>query len=119
MKHQLETVFNKIRNPFTLAEAVYLCSDILPDITTNLNIIAICHASDAVVEREFSRMNLIMNDLGSSTNIRKLDATMRIYYNGAEVSDEETDKITDVWKTRGNRRTELWIDMNWNSTRNL
>lgn len=107
MKHQLETVFNKIRNPFTLAEAVYLCSDILPDITTNLNIIAICHASDAVVEREFSCMNLIMNDLGSSTNIRKLDATMRIYYNGAEVSDEETDKITDVWKTRGNRRTEL------------
>ena len=48
-----------------------------------------------------------MNDLGSSTNIRKLDAAMRIYYNGAEVSDEETDKITDVWKARGNRRTEL------------
>ena len=104
MKHQLETVFNKIKNLFTLAEAVYLCSDILPDITTNLNIIAICHA---VVEREFSRMNLIMNDLGSSVDIRKLDATMRIDYNGAEVSDEETDKITDVWKTRGKRRTEF------------
>ena len=52
---------------------LYLCIEILPDITTVLNI---CHASGAVAERGFSLMNLIMNDLRSSMNIRTLDATM-------------------------------------------
>ena len=52
-KDQLETVVNKIKNPFSLEEAVYLCSEILPDIATVLNIIAICPASGAVVERGF------------------------------------------------------------------
>ena len=78
-KDQLETVVNKIKNLFSLEEAVYLCFEILPDIATVLNIIAICPASGALVEREFSLMNLIMNDLRSSMNIRTLDATMRIH----------------------------------------
>ena len=43
-KDQLETVVYKIKHPFFL-EAVYLCSEILPDITTILNIIAICPAT--------------------------------------------------------------------------
>ena len=43
-KDQLETVVYKIKHPFFL-EAVYLCSEILPDITTILSIIAICPAT--------------------------------------------------------------------------
>ena len=110
-KGQLGTAVNEIKNPFSLEEAVYLCSKILPDIATVLNIIAICLASGAAVERGFSLMNLIINDLGSSVNIRTLDATMGIHYNGPNLSDEEADKIIDVWKGRGNRRIELWIYM--------
>ena len=52
-KDQLDTVVNKIKNPFSLEEAVYLCYEILLDIATVLNIIVICPASDAVVERGF------------------------------------------------------------------
>ena len=70
---------------------MYLCSEILPDIATVLNIIIICPASGAVVERGFSLMNLIMNDLQSSLNIRTLDATILIHYNGPDLSDEEAD----------------------------
>ena len=70
---------------------MYLCSEILPDIATVLNIIIICPASGAVVERGFSLMNLIMNDLLSSLNIRTLDATILIHYNGPDLSDEEAD----------------------------
>ena len=44
---QLEIVVNKIENPFSLDVAVYLCSEILPDITTVSNIIAICNAGDS------------------------------------------------------------------------
>ena len=72
---------------------MYLCSEILPDIATVLNIIIICPASGAVVERGFSLMNLIMNDLLSSLNIRTLDATMLIHYNGPDLSDEEADTL--------------------------
>lgn len=43
-------------------------------------------------------MNLIMNDLRSSINIRTIDVTMRIRYNGADLSEEETDEIINVWK---------------------
>ena len=41
MKDQLEKVINKIKNPLSLDKAVYLCSEVLSDITTVLNIITI------------------------------------------------------------------------------
>ena len=98
MKDQLEKVINKIKNPLSLDKAVYLCSEVLSDITTVLNIITICPGSGALVERGFSLMNLIMNDLRSSINIRTIDITMRIHYNDADLSEEETDTIINVWK---------------------
>ena len=37
----------------------------------------------------------------------KLDATMQIYYNRQNLSDEEADNIIDASKRCGNRATEL------------
>ena len=48
-----------------------------------------------------------MNDLQSSMNIRILDASMCIQYNGADLSDEKADKIIDAWKREENRRIKL------------
>ena len=62
-KYQLEAVVTKIKRPFSLDEAAYLCSEILRHIITVFNIIVICHASCTVVQRRLSIMNLIMNDL--------------------------------------------------------
>ena len=95
-KDQLETVVNKIKNPFSLEKGVYLCSEILPDIANVLNFMSIWPGSGAVVERGFSLMNMIMNDLQSSMNIRTLDPMMHIHYNGPDLSDEEAVKIIDV-----------------------
>ena len=80
----------------------------LPDITTVLNVITItiCPASGAMVELGFSLMNLIINNLQSSINIKTLDATMHIHYNGPDLSDKEADKIIDVWNRRINKN---WI----------
>ena len=65
-------------------------------------------------------MNLIMNYLRSLMNIRRtLDAAVCSHYNGPDLSDEEADKINDVWKRSGNRRTELRIYMNWYLTQSL
>ena len=75
---------------------MYLCSEILPDIANVLNFMSIWPGSGAVVERGFSLMNMIMNDLRSSMNIRTLDPMMHIHYNGPDLSDEEAVKIIDV-----------------------
>ena len=41
MKEQLLAVVNKIENLFSLEEAVYLCSEILQDIATVLDIVVV------------------------------------------------------------------------------
>ena len=48
-----------------------------------------------------------MNDLRRSMNVRTLDATMRIHYQGESLTDGEVNEIIDIWKRRGNRRIEL------------
>ena len=91
----------------SISDALLLANEVFPDMTKILNIIAICPASGAVVERGFSLMNLIMNDLQNSINIGTLDALMRISYSGQDLTDDDTDKILSVWFQRGNRRIEL------------
>jgi len=95
------------QNPVSREDAIKCCSEILPDVCKVLVLISVCPASGAVVERGFSLMNLIMNDMRSSMNIRTLDAMMRIHYNGSDLSDTDADEIIDVWKRRGTRRIEL------------
>ena len=91
----------------SISDALLLANEVFPDMTKILNIIAICPASGAVVERGFSLMNLIMNDLQNSINIGTLDALMRISYSGQDLTDDDADKILSVWFQRGNRRIEL------------
>ena len=91
----------------SISDALLLANEVFPDMTKILNIIAICPASGAVVERGFSLMNLIMNDLQNSNNIGTLDALMRISYSGQDLTDDDADKILSVWFQRGNRRIEL------------
>ena len=75
----------------------------LPDITTVLNVITItiCPASGAMVELGFSLMNLIINNLQSSINIKTLDATMHIHYNGTDLSDKQEELNCEF----------IWIDI--------
>ena len=66
-------------NPVSLNEAFKSSLEIFPDVAVVLNIIKICPSSGAVVERGFSLMNLIMNDLRSSMKVTTLDSLMRIH----------------------------------------
>ena len=97
----------KGNDPVSISDALLLANKVFPDVTKILNIIVICPASGAVVERGFSLMNLIMNDLRNSMNIRTLDALMQISYSGRDLTDDDGDKILSVWFQRGNRRIEL------------
>ena len=79
----------------------------LPDICKVLILISVSPRGDAVAEHGLLLMNLIMNDLRSSKNVRTLDATMRIPDQGKSLTNGEVDEITDVWKRHGNRQITL------------
>ena len=107
LREHLKLLQNQLKNPVSLNGALICTAEVLPDICTTLILISVCPTSGAVVERGFSLMNLIMNNLRSRMNARTLDATMRIHYQGESLTDGEVDEIIDVWKRRGNRRMAL------------
>ena len=106
-KNEIDELKQKVKEPVSLQEAFFLAEEIFPDVAAILQLILICPSSGAVVERGFSLMNLVMNELRSSMNISTLDATMHLNYQKTELSDIEISEIINVWKKRGNRRIEL------------
>ena len=108
-KDQLETVVYKIKHPFFL-EAVYLCSEILPDITTILNIIAICPAT--VLWLKEDSQSIWLWKICKARWISKHWA-LQCVFTIMMLIIKEADKIIDVWKRTGNKRIELWIYMKW------
>ena len=102
----MDSLTDKMTQPISLNEAFLLVEEVLPSIATLLQLIQVCPASGAVVERGFLLMNLVMNDLRNSMNIATLDATMRITYVN-EITDDVVEKIIGIWKRCENRRIEL------------
>ena len=107
MREHLKLLQDQSRNPVSLNDTIICTVEVLPDICAVLILISVCPASGTVVECGFSLKNLIMNDLRRSMNVRTLDATMRIHYQGESLTDGEVNEIIDIWKRRGNRRIEL------------
>ena len=106
-KEEFCTLQKQCNIPVTLYEAFQACHKIFPDFAIVLEIIQVCPSSGAVVERGFSLMNLIMNDLRSSMNIQALDGLIRLHYIDNSLSDTQVQDITSIWLKRGNRRMEL------------
>ena len=65
--------------------------------------------NSAVAECGFSLMSFIVEDIRSSLNFCKLDATIIIHYHRSTLSDREPSKIIDIWKRCGNRRIKLYL----------
>ena len=107
LRDEVNYLQEKVKKPISLLEAFHITEEILPDVAITLQLILICPASGAVVERGFSLMNLIMNELRSSMKVSTLDATMRINYKNSELLESEVDEIIEVWQRWGNRRIEL------------
>ena len=72
----MESLTDKMKQPVSLNEAFLLVEEVLPNIATFLQLIQVCPANGAVVERGLSLINLAMDDLRNSMNIATLDATM-------------------------------------------
>ena len=70
----------KLKNPVSLNHAIICTPEALSDICAGLILISVSPTSGAIIERGFSLIGLVMNDLRSSMNVRTLHATMRIHY---------------------------------------
>ena len=65
--------------------------------------------SEAVVEREFPKMNLILTKKLTAPNNDTLDALMRISYWKTKLNAYKTKEIIDTWKHKKDRRILSWV----------
>ena len=72
----------KLKNPVSLNHAIICTPEALSDICAVLILISVSPTSGAIIERGFSLMNLIMNDLSSMMDVYLIDATIRIQPQG-------------------------------------
>ena len=62
-QRKVDSLTDKMKQPVSLNEALLLVEKVLPNIATLLQLIQVGPASGTAVERGFSLMNLVMNDL--------------------------------------------------------
>ena len=74
-----------------------------PNIRKLLRLYVLLPQSEAVVERGFSKMKLIMTDKRTRLEPESLNSLMRISYDSEPLSTEKVNAVIDVWKTSRNR----------------
>ena len=60
--------------------------------------------SEAVVEREFSKMKLTLTDKRTRLDNKNLDAQMRMSFNNVTLVPEAVQQIVETWKRQSQRR---------------
>ena len=60
--------------------------------------------SEAVVEREFSKMKLTLTDKRTRLDNKNLDALMRMSFNNVTLVPEAVQQIVETWKRQSQRR---------------
>lgn len=75
-----------------------------PNIRKLIKISAVMPVSQAVVERGFSRMNLICTESRTSLDPVSLDCLMRLSYFNRQFTDDEMAKIIERWSADKERR---------------
>ena len=95
-KEEVCTLQKQCNNRVTLYEAFQVCHEVFPDITIVLEIIQVCPSSGAVVEKGFSLMKHVMNDLRSSMNIQTANVFIRLHYIDDSFSSTQVHDIISV-----------------------
>ena len=96
----------KILAPVTALDLLdnSVLESVFPNVRKLLRLYVLIPQSEAVVERGFSKMKLIMTDKRTRLEPESLDSLMRISYNSKPLSTEEVNIVIDVWKTSRSRR---------------
>ena len=78
-------------------------STAFPTIWRLLKVYVIIPFSKAIVERGFSKMNLIMTKKRCSLDSVNMDALMRILFWKKKLESHEIEEVIDIWKNTINR----------------
>ena len=69
-----------------------------------LKLFVLVPMSEAVVEREFSKMKLTLTDKRTRLDNKNLDALMRMSFNNVTLVPEAVQQIVETWKRQSQRR---------------
>ena len=93
-----------------------------PTIQRLLKVYVIIPFSEAVVEKVFSKMNLIMTKRRHSLDSIKLDALLQISFWKKKLESHEIEEVIDIWKNTKNRvifTIDLWLCIETNFSLNV
>ena len=102
---ELSEIKKKMCSPFALENLLddTVLSIAFPTIRRLLKVYVIIPFSEAVVERGFSKMNLIMTRKRCSLDSINLGALMRISFRKKKLESHEIEEVIDIWKNTKNR----------------
>ena len=93
-----------------------------PTIQRLLKVYVIMPFSEAVVEKVFSKMNLIMTKRRHSLDSINLDALLQISFWKKKLESHEIEEVIDIWKNTKNRvifTIDLWLCIETNFSLNV
>ena len=103
---EVEATKTKLETPLSVIDllADEVIKQAFPSIYRLLKIYLLIPHSEAVVERGFSKMKLIMTKKRTDLDSKNLDALMRLSYNNEKLTDLDVSCIIDTWKGKKIRR---------------
>ena len=106
LEEQAQHLTSKAAEPIGVEDLLKdkFISEALPTIRRLLKIYLLLPQSEAVVERGFSKMKLIMTKRRTALDSLNLDALMRLSYQQEKFHDSEIETIMYIWKHKKFRR---------------
>ena len=106
IKREIVETKGKILSPVTALDLLddSVVESVFLNIQKLLRLYVLIPQSEAVLQRGFSKMKLIMTDKCTRLEPESLNSLMRISYNRKSLSTEEVNAVIDVWKTSGSCR---------------
>ena len=103
---EVQATKEKLEKPLSVIDLLgdEVIKQAFPSIYRLLKIYLLLPHSEAVVERGFSKMKLIMTKKRTNLDSNNLDALMRLSYNNEKLTDQDVSCIIDIWKGKKNRR---------------
>ena len=106
LESELKSVQERIAFPIKAIDLLddQVVADAFPHVRRLLVLYVLVPQSEAVVERLFSKMKLIMTDRRTSLDPVSLEALLRIAHNSNSLTPHDVNMVTEIWKKGHNRR---------------
>ena len=106
LETELENIKNRKEHPLSVNDVLEdnVVSSAFPSIRYLLKLFVLVPMSEAVVEREFSKMKLTLTDKRTRLDNKSLDALRRMSFDNVTLVPEAVQQIVETWKRQCQRR---------------